>query len=448
MGLAYVLTMLKRAGYSFDLIDMDINKLTVDDVKNMLVGKTYDVVALGCIVTGLAQVKKLAEIAREKSPHCTIIAGNSVATSIPELLLTNTEVDIAVMGEGDVTIVELMDALRHARNWKNIPGIAYLEKEQLVLSPKRKVIPTLDSIGFPDWTLFEIEKYNTGQMDRMNAGAEKQIAFPLNAARGCPFNCTFCYHCFKGEKYRKYSEEAVFAEFIRLHDQFGANRIMLWDELTFPNIRTVERMADQLEKLPFSVSWEGVSRSGLFDPKHAQLVQRLKKSGCTTIAFSLENADPEILRAMNKKITHDKTRNHAHTLWNGGITPATSVIFGYPQETERSIRDTIKLCDECNIYPSVGFLLPLPGTPIWEWALETGKIKDPVEFLMKAGDRQDMHINLTNIPTEEFLDMVSTQLSELAKKCGLYLENPLKTGTYRSPVRKMHFDDTDNTPKV
>lgn len=433
VGLGCILTALRRAGYDFDLIDMDADDLDVAAVAERIKGKTYDLCGFGCIVTGLGLVQDLARVVREGSPDCLIVAGNSVATSIPELLLRNTCVDVAVLGEGDVTIVELAKALCAGSTWKSVPGIAYLEGGRLVKTARRPVIADLDSLGFPDWSIFEIEKYNLGMTQLTVVDDERQVVFPLNGARGCPYDCTFCYHVFKGEKYRKYSDRMIRDEFVRLTQEFKATFIYFWDELSFPNVPSVTRLVEKLEELPFRTSWQGVSRADLFTAKDTGIVKRMHETGCRSLGFSIENASPEILRAMNKKITHANTVQHASVLWGNGITPLTSIIFGYPQETPETIAATLDLCEQCNIYPSVGFLQPLPGTPVYQWALEGGHIRDELEYLLAAGDRQDLHVNLTAMPSDELMACVIEGLEKLSRKMGLEFKNPLKTGVYQKP---------------
>lgn len=380
-------------------------------------------------------VKEIASVIRDSNPDAVIIAGNSVATSIPELLLRNTEVNIAVMGEGDVTIVELVEALKEKRQLKEIEGIAFLDDDTFIQTPLRNPIPNLDTIGFPNWDIFKLEHYNEGMLKHTVDESEQSIVYPLNAARGCPFNCTFCYHVFKGQGYRKYSENVVMEEFSRLYYKYKTTFIQFWDELTFPNIPSVERMVERLEKLPFRIGWQGITRTDLFEKEDIPLIRRMRNAGCKSIAFSIENASPEILKAMNKKIRLDSVTEHSHALLEGEVTPLTSIIFGYPQETLQTIKMTLVLCEKCNIFPSVGFLQPLPCTPIYEWSVQQGYITDEFEYLMQAGDRQDFHVNLTNMPTDEFVDAVISGMNDLAKKMGLKFENPLKTGVYQKPKK-------------
>jgi len=436
VGLAYVMTAVKKAGFEFDLLDMDIDQLSSSDLHDFLADNDYDVYAFGCIVTGYKYVKEVAAEIKRINPQATVIAGNSVATSIPEILLQNTDVDIAVLGEGDVTMVKLLQAIERNDDYRQVAGIAFLDNEKVCFAPERRVEPSLDPFGYPDWDIFELDKYRKYGHVNSNAFFSKAVqAFPLNTGRGCPHRCTFCYHVFRGKQYRRYSETSIVGEIQRLHDQYDASYIMFWDELTFPNIQAVQALVEQISGLDFKFGWDAPCRAGLFKEKDIGLIKDLKALGCENIAFSLENGSPEILKAMNKKITVEQFVEQAESLWKGGVPPRTSVIFGYPQETPESIQATIDICERCNIFPSVGFLLPLPGTPIYQWARENGHIPDEVAYLENLGDRQDFHINLTQMSTEDLTGTVTDKLSELAKKQGLELDSVFKTVQYQKPKK-------------
>lgn len=447
VGLAYVMTAARRAGFDFELIDMDITTMTMDELERRVAADASDVYAVGCIVTGFRLVEEIAEIARRSNPEAVIIAGNSVATSIPEILLRNTEVDVAVMGEADQTIVELLAAIRDGAPLDDVAGLVFVRDGQVVATAKRPVERCLDDFGFPEWEIFDLDAYS--RYARLNANIfseDKRLSFPLNAARGCPYACTFCYHVFRGERYRKYSEESVMGEIRRLHDRYGCDFISFWDELTFPNLGSVKAMVERMEELDFGFGWEATTRGDLFRAEDVRLVERMRDLGCDGVSFSLENASPEILAAMNKRMDVAQFIEQSRVLWEGGVTPLTSVIFGYPQETPETIAATLEVCERCDIYPSVGYLLPMPATPIYEWAKERGIIGDEVGYLMRIGDRQDFHINLTSMPDEEFVGLVETGLQGLAAKLGLELESVMKTVTYQKP-KVRHADDQADQAK-
>jgi len=127
VGLAYILTATQRAGFDFDLVDMDINDLSMPDLELILSRNPADVYALGCIVTGFRLVRQISALAKKINPNSVVVAGNSVATSIPEILLRYTDVDVCVMGEGDITFVELLKAIKNGESFDRLPGIVFKE---------------------------------------------------------------------------------------------------------------------------------------------------------------------------------------------------------------------------------------------------------------------------------------------------------------------------------
>ncbi|OFZ16587.1 MAG: hypothetical protein A2X86_12385 [Bdellovibrionales bacterium GWA2_49_15] len=433
VGLGHILLAAKTHGFEFDLIDMASERISLDELGKMLEKKIYDVYAFGCIVTGYRYVHHISQTIKKINPNSTIICGNSVATSIPELLLKNTQVDIAVIGEGDITIVELLKALENKTSITNVRGIGFREGDKIHFTPARPVIEDLDTIGFPDWEVFNLERYL--EDNAHGVGEEDTVSLPLNSARGCPHSCTFCYHVFKGERYRKYSEKAIIEEIRRINTAYKCEVITFWDELTFTNLKSVKDRVDAINGLGFNFNWGASARAGLFRKEHIEEVRALKQAGCRHISFSLENGSPEILAAMGKKISVDQFIEQALVLHEGGVPPLTSVIFGYPQETPETIQRTLDICYECNIYPSVGFLLPLPGTQIYEWAKKAGKITNEIDYLMKIGDRQDFHINLTKMADNELVETAARGLESLAKKQNLKLASVFKTGDYQKVAK-------------
>ena len=198
VGFAYILTALKKNGIDFDLIDMDILKMSMEELRVVLEREAYEAIGLGCIVTGLRKVAEIADLAKKINPETIIFAGNSVATSIPEILLEKTGVDIAVLGEGDLTVVELAEALAQGKNIDQIPGLAFKQDGDVRFTPERKLVKRLDDLGYPDWNLFDLARYAEYYEVNFNKFfSQNTTSFPISTARGCPYNCSFCYHVFK-----------------------------------------------------------------------------------------------------------------------------------------------------------------------------------------------------------------------------------------------------------
>lgn len=436
VGLGYIATAIYNAGFVLKILDNDALRLSEDEVEEFIKETDFDAVAMGCIVTGYKYVKKLIERIKEfkQSP---IIVGNSVASSIPTTLMHNTKADIGVLGEGDITIIEVLDALRMNKPLEDVKGIFFKEKERIVFTTPRDLISNLDNLPFINYDLFDIEFYI--ERTKINISepypikSEKIRAIPVNSARGCPFNCAFCYHVFKGLKYRFRSVENIIKEIKFLKKRYGINYIMFWDELCLFSKKRANEIADAFIKEKLNVFWIGDCRAGLFNEKDLNLALKLKKSGCVDLSFSLESADGKILKAMNKHITVEDFITQAKILHEAGISTSTSLVLGYPEETLDTIQKTFDVCNECEIYPSTGYLLPQPGTPIYDYSIKIGKIKNEEDYLLRIGDRQDFHINLTKLKQEDIENLVKENLKKISDKLklGLHKDNLIKTLRYR-----------------
>jgi anaerobic magnesium-protoporphyrin IX monomethyl ester cyclase len=440
IGLGYITTAMKKAGFTFDLLDIDAHRPSDQEVENFIKKKKYDVVCLGCIVTGYKIVKALANLVKEHHPQAIIIAGNSVATSIVDTLLTRTKVDIAVMSEGDETIVELLKTLSKSGSLEQVQGICFLNDGEIVRTPPRPVIKNISTLPFIDFTIFDVETYiSTSKFavsDPLPIPREEVRALPINTARGCVANCSFCYHVFIRAPYRYRSPESIVTEIKQLIKTYSLNYILMWDELTFFSKKQTVALIDRILEENIHFYWVGLCRGNLFqDDADLEIMKKMKRAGCIGMGYSLESAEPGILKAMNKHMTVEQFSRQTQLFHKAGIHTVTSLVLGYPQETPESIRKTFDCCIENQIYPSAGYLLPQPGSAMYDYARQHGFIGDEEEYLLKMGDRQDLRLNMTKMTDKEF----ETQVIEGLKRCndelqvGLQYEELIKTMYYRSP---------------
>lgn len=437
IGLGYIATAIQRAGFDLEILDIDALRYSDGEVEDFIEEKTYDVVAFGCIITGYKVVKKLAAIIR-KYKNVPIVCGNSVASSIPNLLLSKTQVDIAVIGEGDITITELLKVIESNDPLRKVRGIYFKQRSEIISTPPREVIPDLDDIPHINWDLFNMNTYVSKSKLRCNKSYPMPYnsirAMPVNTARGCLHHCTFCYHVFLNNKYRIRSPESVCKEIQELKEKYNINYIWFVDELTFHSIKQCTNFVNTLLEKNLQIFWSADCRADLFDEKDFDLAVKLKEAGCIGLAYSLESANQKILKAMNKKISPAQFSIQTEVLQKAGIVTWTSLVLGYPQETEESIAETFNCCYDNNIYPSVGYLLPQPGTPMYKYAIKIGKIKDEETYFLSMGDRQDFRINFTQMTQSKIEELVRKHLLRISEKLNIKLkdENLIKTGVYQN----------------
>lgn len=438
IGLGYIATAIKNAGYDFDLLDIDAHRYTDDYIEQFIRTTSFDVICMGCIVTGYKIIKTLSSLIRTYQPHAKIIVGNSVATSIPEILLTRTEADIAVMGEGDETIVDILNTLAEGGNLEAVPGICFLHNGQVVHTPARAYIRDISSLPFINYSLFDAEIYAEAYKNVANEDVpiprDEIRSLPINTARGCIARCTFCYHVFKTVPYRKRSADAIVKEIKSLVETYGVNYIQFADELTFNTKKQALELSEKMLQENVNVYWSGDCRGDLFQEEDdVVIIKKLKEAGCVSMGYSLESSEPAILKAMNKKIIVEQFSKQTRLFRQAGLATITSLVIGYPQETPETIRKTLECCIENRIYPSTGYLLPQPGSRMYDYAIEQGFITDQEEYLLKMGDRQDLRLNMTNMSDDELEACVDEGLKRCneALNVGLTTDQLLKTQFYR-----------------
>jgi anaerobic magnesium-protoporphyrin IX monomethyl ester cyclase len=453
VGLAYVMTYLAERGYRGDLLDVDLNEYEDDYVEKFVADGGYDIILVGSIVTHYRWIKWFVRTVKRVSPRTKVIVGNSVGGSAPEVFLANTPADVCVIGEGEVTAFHILEAYRLGLPLQQVEGIALRgEDGAIVKTPPRKA-GNIDDFPVPDWSLFDVERYvdiASGSESLGCFGQEQQSRpMPVVSARGCAFKCTFCHYVFWNDPYRNRKPEAIVAEIERNIRLYRANYINFWDDLSFATAKQAERLADAILASSLKFNWSAAVRVDLFtrarldEPDALRVARKMYAAGCRSAGFSLESGNAEILQMMNKKIDAQAFLATVKVLKEAGIVCNTSVVFGYPIETRETIRETFDLCYRARTYPSIGFLLPLPGTVMYQWAKDHGHIRDEDAFLDAITERQDICLNMTALRDDEIMDEIKNgarRLNELLK-LGLDEDSFIKMKRYQNSKESQSDND-------
>lgn len=450
VGLGAVMTYVDQMGdYEIELLDIDINAYDDNTVEKIISESDHDVFLSGSIVTHYKWMKWLTTTIRKYHPTKKIIIGNSVAGSIPELFLKHSPTDVAIVGEGEITTLEVLNAFKENRCLSEIPGIVYRDPHLGVIeNPTRAAKKHLDDYPLIDWKFFDIEKYfekSKGSALGANPDCEDELrVMPISTARGCVFRCTFCHFVFHEDPYRYRSAENILLEIKRNQDKYGANFFAFWDDLSFGSLRQTERLVDAILDSGLTFSWTAAVRVDLLgNPKYPYerrlaLATKMKNSGCVNLGFSLESGSQEILDLMEKRINPEYFLEQIEILDKVGIASSTSVVFGYPNETLDTIEETFQMALRSGVYPSMGYLLPLPKTKMYEYARDNNWITDENQFLDSITERQDLCINMTQLETDVILGAIQQGAKTLKEAFNLDLDEKslIKTGGYRKHSTK------------
>lgn len=453
VGLGYIITYVHHQGYTnFDLLDLDVNDYDDEHVEKYLRENRHDVIFLGSIVTHYKWVKWFVKTARKLQPNAKIVVGNSVAGSIYELFLDKTPADVVVIGEGEASTYETLEAIRLGAPLADVQGIAFRDASGKIVKTPKRVALEIDKIPMVNWDFFDVARYVGKSAHAVSYGKNegetvKTIPLPISTARGCAFRCTFCHFVFWDDPYRFRSPENVLAEARRNMEKYGANYVNFWDDLSFASLPQVERMCDAILSSGMNFNWMASIRCDLFGrerlpyERRLTVAKKMKESGCISVGFALESGDPEILKMMNKHIEAEMFTEQVKLLREVGIVCNTSVVFGYPIETPETIKRTFDMCIEARVYPSIGFLLPLPYTGMYDYAKEHGYIKDEDAYLESITERQDICMNMTKMSDDQIMTEIKKGASRLNEvmELGLTQDRLIKTGGYKKTAKVSEY---------
>jgi radical SAM superfamily enzyme YgiQ (UPF0313 family) len=291
----------------------------------------------------------------------TVIVAGSDASDHPDLYLDRGAAAV-VSGEGEVTLVELLDVLggRTDKSMDEVPGVVRRAANgALVRTCRREIIRELDTLPRPAWDLVDVDRYR-------RAWTRRHGYFSMNivTTRGCPYHCNWCAKPIYGQRYTARSVDAVVDEIAWLKETYRPDHLWIADDIFGLKPGWIERFADRIVERQVLVPFKCLLRA---DGATDSVVQSLKRAGCRTAWIGAESGSQRILDAMEKGTRVEQIAAAARRLQTAGIAVGFFLQFGYPGETLDDIELTLQLVRDCrpdDIGVSVSY--PLPGTTFYE----------------------------------------------------------------------------------
>lgn len=379
MGLLYVSAALKQSGVA-KVLTLNLNHCDEDDetvLRRMITDNNVDIVGCGGISGQFIEIYPLFETVRKIAPEVKIITGGGMITSDPKnaMLAFGATVDYAVIGEGEITVPELIEAIAGRREINSVKGLIYYHNGELVCTESRPDIDDLDSLPIPDYLSFDYDKYleTNGEYD----GSTKYSPVAIIGGRSCKYNCTFCFHP-SGSKYRQRSLDSIFKEIDFLLHHFNINYIALREELFANDEQRVLEFCRRVVVYP--IVWSIQLRVDSVTPT---IVKALSQSNCRYIFLGIESADNRILKSMRKNITIEQVEYAIDLCISSGLDTRSTIILGDSEETIESATTTIEwwLKHKKRSAIDLGLIIAFPGSYLYKQALKCGIIPNPVQFL-------------------------------------------------------------------
>lgn len=402
-GLTTVAATLMEAGCDVDIYDINALRPPEDAVARELETKTWDVVGVSGLITTYRFQKWLIPLLKDIYPKAPVVTGGGLATTNSELLFNRTPVDIAAIGEGEQTILDVCEALQSGTDLDTVDGIRFRRNGHVFTTSPRKNIDDLDTVPLPAWKLLPMEIYLRNpiwsDVAGNSSGFRKDImvnrSMNIIASRGCPFSCNYCYHLFGRGTYRYRSAKNVIGEMEILVDRYGVDFIGFVDDNMMASKKWLFKFCDELEKKKLPITWGCHGRVTSAEP---EILERMAEVGCVWIGYGIESGSQQILDAMNKKASVEQAKTAIRNTRTSGIYPNTTFIFGYPGETAETIQETIDFKREIGIECGSFFATPYPGTPLYKRIRQ--RIANEEEFIGCLENATEFSVNLTDFDDE------------------------------------------------
>ena len=401
-GLAYIAAVQRNAGHEVTIYNQDKNHYPDEHLTKYLDENKFDVVGLS-IIGGYWQYRKLLMISeainRSKNRPFYILGGHGPAPE-SEYFIKKSGANAVVIGEGEITVVELLKALSDKTPLSEVKGIAYSDGNGVAVNERNALITDVDSIPFPAYDLFPMEYY---RLIRKPHTTNKDFAMSIISGRGCPFKCTFCYRMDEG--FRPRGSESIIDEMMLLKEKYAITYIDFYDELMMSSIDRMVKICKDFIKKDIGLKWMCQGRLNFAKP---EVLKLMKKAGCVFINYGIESLDNIVLKNMKKGLTDKVIIEGIEATLESGISPGLNIMFGIQGDNRNTLNKSVDFLlryDDGAQVRTIRPVTPYPGTPLYYDAIEKGLLKDCADFYENKHLNSDLlAVNFTEMSDDDFYE--------------------------------------------
>ena len=371
LGIYYLASFMRSKGYDVQVIDAEILNMALEKIIHKIMDFAPDYIGITSATSTFYRALDLAKTIKKTLFNVPLILGGPHVTSNYQHAMSYNEFDYGVLGEGEITLWELCEALSQETSLTTVDGIVYRDSESkgaLIKTNPRSRIEDLDVLPFPALDLIpDINLYHPAVSNY------KEIpVINLITSRGCPGQCTFCDKNMFGKKYRKRSAENVVEEIKMLKERYGVGEINFVDDTFLLDKQRIRTIFTTLKEYNIFVHWSCLSRVNDVDK---EFLKFLKDHGCWNISFGIESGDEDILKHIKKNVSLKQVCQVVKWCSELSIKTRGYFIIGHPKETEETIKKTINFAlslklDDAVLYTNT----PMPGSPQYIAISQYGKL--------------------------------------------------------------------------
>lgn len=371
LGLGYIGSCLEHNGYTVKILDMDPIGYDFNDLEDYVRRGKPDIVGISFMTNQFSNAMRVSEIIKKICPEIPVIMGGNHASALPEELLKKESIDFVVIGEGEITMLELVHELgKSVPDFSKVCGIAYRQDGHIEYTPKRELIDDLDSLPFPLWRDFPPDEYS-----EMIIGTKEELpAFSILATRGCPNNCAFCSsHVIFTRRFRARSPQNVLDEMLFLNEEYGARHFNFVDDTFTISKSVISEFCDLLLENNLDFQWICNARVNTVTEG---LLMKMRAAGCRNVCFGVESGDNRVRENISKNVKLNQIIDAHRWARKAGMVVISFFMVGNLGEDWDSIENTVKLAEELDTdVPTCSIATPFPGTRMRAIAEKNGWIK-------------------------------------------------------------------------
>jgi len=363
LGLLYLAGYLEEySSHRVEVIDSQAEELSYPELKERILAARPDLVGLTAMTFTLLDVLETARMVKEACPGVPVVVGGAHAFLYPAETVNLPNCDYVVSGEGEESFAILVNSLEEGTPLDKVPGLTYIDDNEIRTNPIPPLCGDLDSLPFPARRLSPYWKYSSVM-------AKRQPITTMFTSRGCPFRCSFCDRPHLGKQFRYRSANNVVDE-IEECVKIGINEFLVYDDTFTVNRERALAVCDEIIKRKLDIGWDIRARVDCVDE---ELLRRLKAANCERIHYGVEAGTEKILKVLNKGITLDQVKETVALTKKIGIETLAYFMIGSPTETREDIMRTIDFALKLKPdFVHITILCPFPATEIYSQGLRDG----------------------------------------------------------------------------
>jgi len=354
VNIAYIAASLQRYQHKIKIIDLQIECKSIEELRSEIKMFNPHVVGITSMTPNFPHALKIAELVKKINKNIKTVFGGIHVTTMPKETLQNKYVDFVVIGEGEETILELVNTIQYKKSLKNVKGIGFKKNGKIIINSFRPYIKDLNKLQFPAYDIVNMEEYK-----------KYKNGILILTSRGCPFNCIFCAsHLTTGKKIRRRSIENVLEELKFLKNKYEVKRIAFYDDTFTLDKKYVIELCERMIEENLTFEWWCNTRVDTVDE---ELLKWMKNAGCNEVSYGFESGTQRVLDYIKKSFRIEEARKAIKMTKKIGIDIHGFFIINFQNETKKEMMNTIMFARKM---PLKGFRLslatPYPGTELYK----------------------------------------------------------------------------------